>query len=127
MTVGDGQETKQAVPKASSGDVDEDHVFGAVYMNPLALQATFTEKKRVYPVGAVIVREKLLTATSNLPEALTVMAKREEGFNPAANDWEFLVVDPQAMKVLKREKIGSCQQCHASQRDRDFVLGSYVR
>ena len=126
VPVGDGKKGK-ATPQVTSGDAHADQIFGAVYMNDLARQATFSKNRRIYPVGSIIVREKLLTESATSPDVLTVMAKRAEGFNPAANDWEFLVVDPDAMKIKQREKTGACQQCHSSQKDRDFVLGTYVR
>ena len=96
-------------------------------MNEPARLATLANEHPVYPVGAVIVREKLLTATSTTPEVLAAMIKRDKGFNPAANDWEFLVLNSDATKVQKREKTGSCQQCHASERDKDFVFRAYVQ
>lgn len=49
------------------------------------------------------------------------MVKREPGFNSAGGDWEFLLVDGTAAKVLERQKKGSCLDCHAKQRERDFV------
>lgn len=54
------------------------------------------------------------------------MLKREKGFNPQANDWEFLTVSGDAKTIVKREKMGSCQECHTSQKDRDFVFRTYV-
>ena len=127
MPVGDGKKEKQPDSKTSSGDAHADQIFGAVYMNDLARETTFSKEKRIYPVGSIIVRERLLTESTKTPDVLTVMAKRAVGFNPAANDWEFLVVDADTMKIKKREKTGDCQQCHSSQKDRDFVLGTYVR
>ncbi len=74
-----------------------------------------------FPRGSIIVREKLSKAEDSQPELLTVMIKRERGFNRAANDWEFLLVDGAATKVLERQKKGSCLDCHVSQKQRDFV------
>jgi hypothetical protein len=78
----------------------------------------------MYREGAVIVREKLETEAGS-PELLTVMIKRHKGFNPAANDWEFLLISGDATQIKKREKTGSCQGCHKSVRARDFVFDSY--
>ncbi len=55
------------------------------------------------------------------PELLSVMIKRERGFNPNANDWEFLVTDGKLTKIRERQKKGSCLNCHASQKSHDFV------
>lgn len=73
----------------------------------------------------MIVREKLETEAGS-PELLTAMIKRKKGFNPAANDWEFLVVSGDATKITKREKTGACQSCHQSVSAKDFVFDSYL-
>ena len=94
-------------------------------MNEVARLGSLPIEKPFYPVGAVIVREKLLTATSDTPDLLAAMIKREKGFNPAANDWEFMVINGSMTKIKKRQKTGDCQQCHSSEKDRDFVFGSF--
>ena len=70
-------------------------------------------------------REKLETELEP-PELLTAMIKRKKGFNPAANDWEFLVISGDASKIKKREKTGECQSCHASVSEKDFVFDNYL-
>ena len=100
-------------------------VFGAVYLNDVARTVLTQSEPLVYPEGAVIVREKLQTEAGS-PELLTAMSKRKKGFNPAANDWEFLVVSGDATKINKREKTGACQSCHQSAGAKDFVFDSYL-
>ena len=73
----------------------------------------------------MIVREKLATEAGS-PEVLTAMIKRKKGFNPAANDWEFLVISGDATKITKREKTGSCRSCHHSVSAKDFVFDNYL-
>lgn len=93
-------------------------------MNDIARSALTQSKPLIYREGAVIVREKLKTEAGS-PELLTAMIKREKGFNPAANDWEFLVISGDATKIRKREKTGSCLDCHQSVSAKDFVFDSY--
>ena len=100
-------------------------VFGAVYLNDIARTVLTQTGPLVYPQGAVIVREKLETEAGS-PELLTAMIKRKKGFNPAANDWEFLVVSGDATKINKREKTGACQSCHQSASAKDFVFDNYL-
>jgi hypothetical protein len=95
--------------------------FGVVYVNDLARNAMRAEPPVQFPRGAVIVREKLAKPDDATPLLLTVMIKRARGFNPKANDWEFLAVDGAMTKILERQKKGSCLECHESQRLRDFV------
>lgn len=101
-------------------------VFGAVYMNDLGWGAAFQAGTLSYPEGAVIVRERLKTADSRIAELLAVMIKREKGFNRAANDWEFLLVNGEVTKIKKRQKTGDCQRCHASRSSNDLVMSDYA-
>jgi hypothetical protein len=118
-------DTPGSFNEQSYGDHHE-WVFGNVYMNSLARDVA-GQPQPVYPAGAMIVREKLLAADAQKAEVLTVMIKRERGFNPAANDWEFLQVNGEASKIEKREKTGECQQCHASEKQGDFVFHKYFQ
>ena len=79
----------------------------------------------IYREGSVIVREKLETEAGS-PELLTAIIKRKKGFNPEANDWEFLLISGDATKIRSREKTGSCQSCHQSVSAKDFVFDSYL-
>lgn len=113
-------------PSQKKDHQDNLHVtmFGAVYLNDIARAVLTQSKPLVYPEGAVIVREKLETVAGS-PELLTAMIKRKKGFNPAANDWEFLLISGDATKIKKREKTGSCLSCHKSVKEKDFVFNSY--
>lgn len=108
-------------PKKSATHNGDGSTFGVVYVNDLARNAMKAEPPVQFPRGAVIVREKLARADDATPLLLTVMIKRVRGFNPRANDWEFLAVDGAMTKILERQKKGSCLECHESQRPRDFV------
>lgn len=101
--------------------------FGVVYANNLAREGMTAEPPIQFPRGAIIVRERLAQADATQPQHLTVMIKRARGFNPAANDWEFLAVDGGMTKVQQRQKKGSCLKCHASQKVRDFVYPTPLR
>ena len=101
------------------------HTYGVVYANDIALEGLNAKPRSKLREGAIIVREKLPQPESKTPELLAVMIKRETGFNPKANDWEFLVLDGAATKIKKREKRGACFECHKTQRD--LVFGDYER
>lgn len=95
--------------------------FGVVYVNSPAREAMFADPPIQFPRGSIIVRERLAKPDDTQPQHLTVMIKRARGFNPAANDWEFLAIDGGMTKILERQKKGNCLDCHASQKQRDFV------
>ena len=114
----------QAPPSPTKKKATHDdgaRIFGVVYANALANDAFKAQEKR-FPVGSVIVREKLAKADDAQPQLLTAMIKRARGFNSKANDWEFLVIDGTISKILEQQKQGSCVKCHASQKKRDFVF-----
>ena len=93
-------------------------------MNSLAREAMIAEPSIPFPRGSILVRERLANAEAKTPDVLTVMIKRQKGFNANANDWEFLLVDGAGATVLDRQKKGSCLACHKSQAASDFVYPS---
>ena len=99
--------------------------YGLVFANDIA-RADFAAKPlQPFRPGAIIVREKLAEVNGQTPELLAVMIKREKGFNRAANDWEFVILNGAATKVKHREKSGDCLTCHVSQKANDFVYRDY--
>ena len=94
--------------------------LGFGYVNEIGRRG-FEREPFTFPVGTIIVRERLLTATSH-PDRLVVMIKQEKRFNRKANGWEFLTVSGDGTKILKREKDGKCLKCHASAVENDFVF-----
>ena len=101
---------------------DDSSSFGMVYVNELARKAYSASPAQPFPIGSILVREKLIRSNSEKPQVLTVMIKREKGFNTEGGDWSFLAMDGAATKVLKRKKKGDCLECHQSASDRDFVF-----
>ncbi|MEP6754539.1 MAG: cytochrome P460 family protein [Chthonomonadales bacterium] len=100
--------------------------FIMVYVNKLGSVAMLQDKKPVYPVGSVIVKEKHPTATSSTPELLTVMRKREKGFNPTHGDWEYITLDGASQKVTSAGKLQNCQKCHERWKSTDYVSREYL-
>jgi hypothetical protein len=96
------------------------HTYGVVYANDPARRALDGRAK--FPAGSIIVREKLSKPDDATPELVAVMLKRAPGFNPRGGDWEFLTVNGGLTKITRRQKKGSCLDCHASRRERDFVF-----
>jgi hypothetical protein len=117
----DGFALPSARPSSRESET-HDSSLGFVYANALAREG-FTKDGLVtkFPVGSVIVREKLSRETDVLPQLVAAMIKRPPGFNPKGGDWEFLIADGKLTKVRERQKTGSCLKCHSSQAERDFV------
>src|ERR1044072_5447667 len=97
-----------------------------VYVNETGREAMMSQSKPVFPVGSIIVKEKLLNESDTSPELLTVMVKREKGFNPESGDWEYMVVNGERTKIEGRGKIESCQACHITTGESDYVFRTYL-
>ncbi len=100
--------------------------YVSVYVNPKGASAMMTENQPRFPEGSIIVKEKLGAILSEKPELLTVMIKREAGYNPESRDWEYLVLDGPASEIIERGKLSRCNQCHEKYVDTDFVTMRYL-
>ncbi|MEP6903770.1 MAG: cytochrome P460 family protein [Actinomycetota bacterium] len=100
--------------------------FARVFANELAASEIYKDAPR-FPTGAIIVREKLLNAEDPKPELVTVMVKREKGFNAKTGDWEYLVIEGGLEKIKQRETVGNCSKCHAQAEQTDFVFKTYLK
>lgn len=75
-----------------------------------------------FPVGAAIVKEKLVrSGTSYDVAALGIMIKRAPGFDAAHGDWEFGYWEPKTGLVAGESETTYCGACHASS-STDFVF-----
>ena len=100
--------------------------FLTVFVNEIGRKSMMEDKAPHFPQGSVIVKEKLPAKDSPSPELLTVMMKREAGFNPENGDWEYLVFDGAAKQVQTRGRLDNCQACHTMVAHTDFVYRSYL-
>jgi hypothetical protein len=98
-----------------------------IYVNSLGKDEMMTKRNPLFPVGTVIIKEKFSGRDrSTAPELLTVMVKREKGFNPEVGDWEFATVNGEGTKVTAQGKLESCQACHVNYEKNDFVTRVYL-
>ncbi len=100
--------------------------FITVYVNEAGRKAMMESARPIFPRGSVIVKEKLSSKDSTAPELLTVMIKREQGFNPASGDWEYLVVNGEGTRVEERGKLTTCQTCHVMNKSTDYIFRNYL-
>ena len=100
--------------------------FVTVYVNGLGEKPMLRQKNPNFPVGTIIVKEKLPTPESTSPELLTVMIKRQKGYNPKVGDWEFMVCDGDGKKIQARGKLANCQSCHIGWKATGFVTRTYL-
>lgn len=109
-------------PAKAKTPVNHSSAFGVVYVNEIARASMFGRGPVRFPVGSIIVREKLSSASALTPDLLALMVKRERGFNPRLGDWEFLIASGDGKKIELREKKGECRNCHATQAKNDYVF-----
>jgi hypothetical protein len=100
--------------------------FITVYVNDVGKSPMTTQLNPVFPQGSVIVKEKLPAKDSSSPELLTVMIKREPGFNPENGDWEYMAVDGAGKVVQARGKLANCQTCHITRKETGYVYRNYL-
>jgi hypothetical protein len=100
--------------------------YFVVYVNETGRVAMMSQLKPIFPEGSIIVKEKLLAEDDTSPEMLTVMVKREPGFNPESGDWEYMVVNGSRTKIEGRGKLANCQACHALKSGTDYVFRTYL-
>jgi hypothetical protein len=96
-----------------------------VFVNPVGREQMMTKTTPEFPIGSMIVKEKLGTADSTTPEVLTAMIKRGPGYNPDGGDWEYLVLDGTASKIVERGKLARCSECHRPYEHSDYVTRTY--
>ena len=100
--------------------------FVVVYVNAIGRHAMLEQKWPRFPVGSVIVKEKLSTKESTSPELLTVMKKREAGYDPQKGDWEYFVFDGTGREMRASGKLEKCQGCHLDEKQTDYVSRRYI-
>jgi len=100
--------------------------WATVYVNEKGASAMMTESQPLFPEGSIIVKEKAHNSAGKDPVVLTAMIKREKGYNPESRDWEYLVLDGPATKIVERGKLEKCNQCHEKYDDTDFVTMHYL-
>jgi Cytochrome P460 len=81
-----------------------------------------------FPVGTIIAKQSRLT-DGTLVGVATAMVKRAKGFNAAAGNWEWFMLDPKTGAILKnpqgevqRGKLGMCIACHIDAEGQDYAF-----
>lgn len=91
-----------------------------IYVNRLA-EDTITEKSKSFPVGGIIVKEKLkLDGFDQAVHGIGGMIKRTPGYDSANGDWEYFYADKTTKFSSGRLK--SCIECHTDARATDYVF-----
>jgi len=113
------------IPKQYTGLNPHVSKYITVYVNEKGKSAMLSNDKTEFPVGSIIVKEKYSRLTGGQVELLTIMIKREKGFDPTVGDWEFITADRED-KVYKNVNLAHCISCHQQEPEKDFTFRSYL-
>lgn len=107
------------------------HAEILVYMNDRAT-ASFRTSAGEYPVGSVVVKQKVYLGHRDLKSDQWVrtkdkgvggMIKRAPGYDPENGDWEYFYFEDPA--TIEAGRIASCIQCHQGAKSTDRVFGTW--
>ncbi len=93
-----------------------------VYANAAADAALANTSVATFPVGAIIAKEKRISADAAHPEGVAFMVKHRKGEFSGSGGWEFLYY-PSAGASASYE---GCISCHRARGRKDYVFGAYV-
>ncbi len=98
--------------------------FREVYVNDAGESVGLGQVDFPYPEGTIVVKESFAPDSSgkkgNLT-GLTIMVKREAGYDPDNSDWEYLMTSADGA-VQMQGKVGMCIDCHTGAYDTDYVF-----
>ncbi len=87
-----------------------------VYANKAAA-AELARSRRQFPVGAVIIKEKL--GEQQAVAGIGAMQKMPPGYDPEGGDWQYVYVDESGK--LAQGRLENCRTCHMRAKERDHV------
>ncbi len=100
-----------------------------IYMNDTAANAF--HNATTYPVGSLIVKEKLHWDQATLenvdinrePSGIGGMTKREPGYDRNNGDWQYFYYAN--IDSIETGKLTSCIECHSKAKNQDYVFGTW--
>lgn len=114
-----------------------------VFVNDKGKAAMQAKKPQTFPIGSVIVKEKFNTTgpiqklwdtgkpdatkpkSFDKPNLLTVMVKREKGFDSKNGDWQYYTASGSKKPNSKDLPVSHCQSCHQQVKDKDYTFRTY--
>ncbi len=96
--------------------------FREVYINEAGKAVSDGEAALPYPEGTIIIKEAYGNDSGSKSElsSLTVMVKRESGYDEGNGNWEYVMLTP-SMRVRSQGALSSCISCHSAA-ENDFVF-----
>ena len=97
--------------------------FREVYVNGAGEAVALGKAPYPFPEGTIMVKEAYKDSGGNKGSLanLTIMVKREGGYDADNGDWEYLMTSP-GMAVGMQGKVGMCIGCHVAAFDTDYIF-----
>lgn len=97
--------------------------FREIYVNDIGKEVSSGEKSYPYPSGSIILKESFKADNGKKGDLadITIMVKREDGYDPENGNWEYFMANSQ-LKVSKQGKIGMCIGCHSAVSSTDYTF-----
>ena len=108
------------------------HAYSEVrVLMDITAEAALKSGTEIFPVGAVVVKEKVahqypyLKEAPRRPNSVTGMIKRAPGYDPQNGDWEYFIQEAGA--PLEKGKIATCIGCHAKTPGPDHLFVPWLK
>lgn len=95
------------------------------WANELAVEGIARRGQPAFGPGAIIVKEKYVPGASSgefTLAALGFMIKRDPGFAPSHQDWDYAYWEPELGVIATSEQSNYCAGCHAGAAETDAVF-----
>ena len=95
-----------------------------IYVNSVGAAMFAANERGPYPVGTIVLKEsfKSDSGAKGSLTGITVMVKREAGYDSENGDWEYLNVNSK-MKIKAQGKMSMCISCHSASED-DYLFSN---
>lgn len=100
--------------------------FRDVYVNSVGASVATGETDGDFPVGTILVKNSFEDDGGSAGDLadITVMVKREAGYDPENGDWEYMMLTS-TMRVRSQGVINNCVACHTAAAANDYAFLNY--
>ena len=112
-------DTTSALGSAHEGTMG----FREVFVNTAGETVALGKASYPFPEGSILVKEAYKNSGGNKGALsnLTIMVKREAGYDPDNGDWEYLMTNA-AKSIQRQGPLDMCIGCHSAASSTDFVF-----
>lgn len=86
-----------------------------------------------YSIGTIFLKENYLSKDGRpgMPSTLTIMIKRELGYDLAGGDWQYIQTDTKGNLIMQGDSKDPvikqiCSDCHSNMAERDYIFSTFL-